>query len=59
MHQQAIELWERLGGLRVVHPHSRVPGAEDFFEINPVQATRRTNIRNLKRFSQRRHRFAL
>jgi hypothetical protein len=53
VHQQAIQFWENFGGLRVVHPHSRVPSAEDYFEINPIQATRRTDIRNLRRFSER------
>lgn len=53
VHRPAIRLWECFGGLRVVHPHSRVPEAEDYFEINPIQATRRTDVRNLRRFSER------
>jgi hypothetical protein len=53
VHERAVEFWQHFGGLRVAHPHSGDPGAEDYFELDPVKATRHTNIRNLRKFSER------
>ncbi|AUX26034.1 uncharacterized protein SOCEGT47_065870 [Sorangium cellulosum] len=45
VHASVVDFLREFGGLRVVHPHHRVPGKQDYFHINPSIAAKEFPIR--------------